>query len=37
MIARHYEISPAEGHVPRPVARLTLRSENGIRLTLRKR
>jgi cytochrome P450 len=37
MIARHYEISPVEGHVPRPVARLTLRSENGIRLSLRKR
>jgi cytochrome P450 len=37
MIARHYEISPVEGHVPRPVARLTLRSENGIRLRLRKR
>ena len=37
MIARHYDITPVEGHVPRPVARLTLRSENGIRLRLRKR
>ena len=37
MIVRHYEITPVEGHVPRPVARLTLRSENGIRLRLRKR
>lgn len=37
MIAHHYEIAPVEGHVPRPVARLTLRSENGIRLRLRKR
>lgn len=37
MIARNYEILPVEGHVPRPVARLTLRSENGIRLRLRKR
>jgi cytochrome P450 len=37
MIARHYDISPVEGHVPKPVARLTLRSENGIRLRLRKR
>ena len=37
MIARHYEIAPVEGHVPKPVARLTLRSENGIRLRVRKR
>jgi cytochrome P450 len=37
MIAHHYEITPVEGHVPKPVARLTLRSENGIRLRLRKR
>jgi cytochrome P450 len=37
MIAHHYEIAPVEGHVPKPVARLTLRSENGIRLRLRKR
>lgn len=37
MIVHHYEIAPVEGHVPKPVARLTLRSENGIRLRLRKR
>ncbi|MDB5523159.1 MAG: cytochrome [Rhizobium sp.] len=37
MIARHYEILPVEDHVPKPVARLTLRSENGIRVRLRKR
>ena len=37
MIARHYDITPVEGHVPKPVARLTLRSENGIRLRLKKR
>ncbi|MDB5550938.1 MAG: cytochrome [Rhizobium sp.] len=37
MIMRHYDIKPVEGHVPRPVARLTLRSENGIRLRLTKR
>lgn len=37
MIARHYDLTPVEGHVPKPVARLTLRSENGIRLRLKKR
>jgi cytochrome P450 len=37
MITRNYEILPVESHVPKPVARLTLRSENGIRLRLRKR
>ena len=37
MIVHNYEITPVEGHVPKPVARLTLRSENGIRLRLRKR
>jgi cytochrome P450 len=37
LIARHYHIAPVEGHVPRPIARLTLRSENGIRLRLYKR
>ena len=37
MIARHYDITPVAGHVPKPVARLTLRSENGIRLRLKKR
>lgn len=37
LIVRHFEILPVEDHVPRPVARLTLRSENGIRLRLVKR
>ncbi len=37
LLARHYEIVPVEGHVPKPIARLTLRSENGIRLRLRPR
>jgi cytochrome P450 len=37
MITKHYEILPVESHVPKPVARLTLRSENGIRLLLKKR
>ena len=37
LIARNFDIAPVPGHVPRPIARLTLRSENGIRLTLRKR
>lgn len=37
VIAHYYDITPVEGHVPRPVARLTLRSENGIRLRLAKR
>jgi cytochrome P450 len=33
-LARHFRLEPAEGHVPVPVARLTLRSENGIRLRI---
>lgn len=37
VISRHYDIAPVEGHVPKPVARLTLRSENGIKLRLKKR
>ena len=37
MIAHHYRIEIVESHVPQPVARLTLRSENGIRLRLFKR
>lgn len=36
-ILRDWEITPAGGHVPEPVARLTLRSENGIRLDMRRR
>ncbi|MDR0215265.1 MAG: cytochrome P450 [Comamonas sp.] len=36
-LLRRYEILPAEGHVPQPVGRLTIRSENGVRIRLRKR
>jgi cytochrome P450 len=32
MIARNFDLSVCPDHTPRPVARLTLRSENGIRL-----
>lgn len=33
-IARHFDLAIAHDHEPRPIARLTLRSENGIRLAL---
>jgi cytochrome P450 len=33
-LVRRYRIAPVPGHTPRPVARLTLRSANGIRLRL---
>lgn len=36
-IMRDWTVSPVEGHVPRPISRLTLRSENGIRLTMERR
>jgi cytochrome P450 len=36
-LARHFRFVPVEGHTPRPIARLTLRSENGIRLKVFKR
>ena len=36
-IMRDWKVSPVEGHVPKPVARLTLRSENGIRLAMERR
>jgi cytochrome P450 len=36
-LARHFRFEPVEGHTPRPIARLTLRSENGIRLRVHKR
>lgn len=36
-LLRRYELLPVEGHVPQPVGRLTIRSENGVRLKLRKR
>ena len=34
---RRFEFTPAPGHVPQPVARLTLRSANGIPLMVRRR
>lgn len=36
-LLQRYEILPAPGHVPQPVGRLTIRSENGVRIKLRKR
>lgn len=36
-LLRRYELIPVEGHVPQPVGRLTIRSENGVRILLRKR
>lgn len=36
-LLRHFELTPVAGHVPQPVGRLTIRSENGVRLKLRKR
>lgn len=31
-LARHFRFEPVANHEPRPIARLTLRSENGVRL-----
>ncbi len=36
-VMRDWRVSPVEGHDPKPVARLTLRSENGIRLNMERR
>jgi cytochrome P450 len=36
-ISRHYHLQPVLGHVPQPVGRLTIRSANGVRLTLYRR
>jgi len=36
-LLRRYELLPVEGHEPQPVGRLTIRSENGVRILLRKR
>jgi len=33
-LARHFRFELVEGHVPKPIARLTLRSENGVRLRI---
>lgn len=36
-LLRRYELLPVAGHEPQPVGRLTIRSENGVRVQLRKR
>lgn len=36
-LLQRYEILPVESHVPQPVGRLTIRSDNGVRIKLRKR
>jgi cytochrome P450 len=36
-LARHFRFEPVEGHTPKPIARLTLRSENGVRLKVFRR
>lgn len=36
-ISRHYRLQPVPGHVPQPVGRLTIRSANGVQLTLHRR
>ncbi len=36
-VVRHYRLQAVLGHVPQPVGRLTIRSANGVRLTLHRR
>ena len=36
-VVRHYRLQAVAGHVPQPVGRLTIRSANGVRLTLHRR
>ena len=36
-LTRHFRFEPVEGHTPKPIARLTLRSENGVRLKVFRR
>ncbi len=36
-LAKTFRFEPVEGHVPKPTGRLTIRSENGIRLRLTRR
>ncbi len=36
-LTRHFRFEPVADHVPRPIARLTLRSENGVRLQVFRR
>jgi cytochrome P450 len=37
LLARHFRFEPAAGHEPKPIGRLTVRSENGIRLNIVRR
>ena len=36
-LARHFRFEPVQDHTPKPIARLTLRSENGVRLRVYRR
>ncbi len=36
-LTRHFRFEAVEGHTPKPIARLTLRSENGVRLRVFRR
>jgi cytochrome P450 len=36
-IVRTFEIDKVEGHIPRPAGRVTIRPDNGVQVTLRKR
>ena len=36
-LVRRFRFKPVAGHVPKPVGRLTIRSENGIRLKISRR
>jgi cytochrome P450 len=36
-VVRRFELSPQQGHTPEPVARLTLRSANGVRVRIKAR
>ena len=37
MLSQRYRFEPVEGHVPQPVGRITVRSDNGVKLRLYKR
>jgi hypothetical protein len=36
-LARYFRFEPVASHTPKPIARLTLRSENGVRLRVFRR
>ncbi len=36
-IVRHFEVGKVEGHTPKPVGRVTIRPENGVKIMLKKR